>query len=114
MKITNNFIPHHDCKNCGECCGPVPINEKEYKEISKYVVVNKPKYNKENDVLECKFRVENNCSIYTVRPTLCRIMGVVKGMECSHGNSKNLDGTKFIDFNLRMIGVINSVIKTDY
>lgn len=108
------LIPKHDCKNCGECCGPVPINENEYSAISKYVNTNKPKYNKEHDILECKFRVDNHCSIYPVRPTLCKLMGVVKGMQCKYGNSANFNGAIFLEFKPKIKGLINVVVKTDY
>ena len=108
------LIPKHNCRNCGECCGPVPINEKEYKEIKAFINKNKPKYNKEHGFLECKFRVDNKCSIYEVRPTVCRLMGVTKGMTCNFGNSKELNGLKFMDMESKTVGLLNKVIKTDY
>jgi hypothetical protein len=35
--------------------------------------------------------------IYSVRPVICMLMGVVSGMTCPNGNSANIDGHKFID-----------------
>lgn len=110
----DNFIPQHNCRNCGMCCGPVPLNENEYKKINDFVIKNKPNYNKKNDFLTCKFRVDNKCAIYSVRPTICRLMGVVKGMECNYGNTFELDGTKFLDFTSRPKGLLNEIIKTNY
>lgn len=112
-----DFIPKHkNCKNCGGCCGPVPINNFEYKTIQNYVDINKPKYNKKTDFMTCKFRVDGCCSIYKVRPTLCKLFGVTKGMNCPNGNSYNIDGFKILNkqHKNKIKGLINEVIKTDY
>lgn len=109
------LIPKHTkCKGCGECCGPVPITEKEFTEINIYVVNNKPKYNKSAGKLQCKFRVDNKCSIYEVRPMMCRLMGVISGMTCKYGNSKNLNGLMFMDLKSKCAGLLNEVVRTKY
>ena len=105
-----NIIPSHKCKNCG----PVPINKKEFKKITEYVLKNKPKYNKDAAIMDCKFRVDGSCSIYSARPVLCKLMGVTQGMDCAYGNTKNIDGRKFIDTKQKIVGLMNLVIKTDY
>ena len=112
--MNNLNIPPHSCKNCGQCCGPIPINEIEYKEIKSFVHKNRPKYNKKASFINCKFRVDNKCSIYPVRPTLCKLMGVTKGMTCTYGNSKELNGRQFMDMKSKMVGLLNKVIKINY
>ena len=46
----------------------------------------------------CPFRDEKNkkCMIYDVRPIICKLFGVTKGMKCKNGNSCNIDGHKHI------------------
>ena len=98
-KINFDYIPvHTKCINCGECCGPVPISEKEYKEIKKYCIENNIEpYLKLNE-FDCPFRdhKRKKCNIYPVRPDMCKLFGVTKGMTCSNGNSCNIDGYKYI------------------
>lgn len=125
MKVKNRIdIPKHDkCTGCSECCGPVPINQKECDEITRFVKDKHPPYNKNAGIMDCKFRVDKNCtivndgagcSIYPVRPIICRLMGVTKGMMCNNGNSASIDGTEFIDRNIKIVGLLNNKIKTNY
>ncbi|WP_422445997.1 YkgJ family cysteine cluster protein [Thermoanaerobacterium sp. DL9XJH110] len=97
-------IPEHKCHNCGECCGPVMATEKEIEKIRKYVRDMPKEYkeklkNQEKAILTCPYRdIENKrCAIYPVRPTICRMFGVVKGMQCIYGNTAELDGSQFLD-----------------
>lgn len=108
------MIPSHNCKNCGACCGPVPISMKEFHEIVAYVKKHKPKYNKNNDNLTCKFRVDGRCSIYSVRPILCRLFGVTHGLNCINGNQFNINGRKYLDPNVKVVGLLNDSIRTNY
>ena len=103
-------LPKHNCKNCGQCCGPVPINAEEQRHIQNYVDSHEVEVNNEHDFITCKFRVKNKCSIYPVRPMLCRLMGVVEGMECAYGNSAKIDGSKHLKRGC--VGLLNDVIKT--
>ncbi|HJG96520.1 MAG TPA: YkgJ family cysteine cluster protein, partial [Romboutsia timonensis] len=73
-KINFDFIPPHlNCKNCGECCGLVPIGEKEYEDIKKYCIDNNV-IPKNVGIFDCPFRDNENkkCLIYEVRPEICR------------------------------------------
>lgn len=102
MKPLAPIPPHTNCQNCGDCCGPLPIGDKEFAAIADYVaqhpdaqmVAEQPK----SEPLVCIYRDEQNrrCSVYPVRPLICRLMGVCDGMECSHGNSAAIDGYAYI------------------
>ena len=95
-KIDFNFIPpHFNCDSCGGCCGPVPIDDKEYKEIKEYCIKNKVKPILYLDYT-CPFRDEKakKCMIYEVRPMICKLFGVAEGMTCKNGNSCNINGYK--------------------
>ena len=41
-------------------------------------------------------------------------MGVTKGMTCSNGNSKELNGYKFMNMESKIVGFLNKVIKINY
>lgn len=103
-------IPKHNCQNCGSCCGPVPITVQEQKTIQAYVDKNKPSINKQYDFLDCKFRVNHACSIYSVRPIVCRLFGVTKGLACPYGNTHEIDGAPFISKE-KSVGLLNDLIK---
>jgi Fe-S-cluster containining protein len=99
-KININFIPpHFNCKNCGECCGIVPISIKEYETIKNYCIGNNIKPLQKQTFFDCMFRDNKKglCLIYDVRPTICKLFGVTKGMDCDNGNSNNIDGRSFLD-----------------
>lgn len=78
-----------NCKGCTACCGPVPVNIKEMEEIQNYL---KKKSNKEikrlskqkRESFTCMFvdTQKKRCSIYAVRPQLCRNFGYAKGLQC--------------------------------
>ena len=67
-----NFV----CKNCGECCGPVPIIEEERKRIIAYLQKHhdvRLKAKQKDFSFTCVFRDEKNgCLIYPCRPKICR------------------------------------------
>lgn len=77
------------CTNCGDCCGPVPITKQEFNQIKRYVKdFSLAKFyrlkTQTNNPLECIFRdkATNTCSIYPVRPDICKMFGFYEGMIC--------------------------------
>lgn len=101
MNILIDMPRHKECQNCGECCGPVPASKNEIKVIKGYLENNPHIFDEIGKVesLTCIFRSEKEkkCYIYPVRPIVCRLMGVAKGLVCKNGNSANIDGCKFLD-----------------
>lgn len=74
-----NLTCKGQCNKCGQCCVPfIPITLEEYDTINKYIKDNNIEPNlpkvKGNDLyLHCPFLTdENKCSIYDVRPEVCR------------------------------------------
>ena len=79
LKVISNF----KCKeNCGECCGPIPINKKLFEK-------HKDKIQREikqivgdfylTEDLKCIFlNKETKCAIYEDRPQICRNYGIGK------------------------------------
>lgn len=92
-----NIPKHKNCTNCGRCCGLIPVMPDELKQIRDYVAKYKIKAVNIHSIT-CPFRDDKKkiCLIYPVRPIICRLMGVVKGMECPNGNTCELDGSKFL------------------
>lgn len=80
---TIDFTKDGKCSNCGGCCSNLlPLRDLEVIEIRQYVKINKikatnnqlaPLRSKVID-LTCPFRseAENKCTIYSVRPNICR------------------------------------------
>lgn len=98
-----NIPIHKGCRNCGECCGMVPVNLQEKDRISKYLKDNpeiRKNINKNIDEFDinCKFRNDKDkrCMIYPVRPTICMLMGVSKELHCKYGNSYEIDGKRLL------------------
>jgi hypothetical protein len=97
------IIPDHTrCVNCGECCGVFLLCESDIRKIVSYLKEHMEVLDiaetKKHKRLTCPFRDEKNkrCSIYPVRPVVCRLFGVAKGLECPNGNSHKIDGFPFI------------------
>lgn len=75
-------IPEFECEyNCGECCGPVGFAAAEWqrlpekREFSDFKTLNCPYLDK-----------DNQCSIYPLRPFICRLFGATDGlMRCPKG-----------------------------
>jgi Fe-S-cluster containining protein len=94
------------CK--AECCGMIPIPKKTYKKHKKKIpvknVIRIEKYNENiliytNNAL-CIFLLNNRCSIYSDRPTVCKVYGIEPRLPCPYVKS---DGTE------RSISEINKI-----
>lgn len=80
--VTNKIKSKFNCSNCGLCCGVVPITENEFDKIKRFVKKMSLQQiyrlkNQERTLLECIFfdKEKRNCSIYPVRPDICRMFG---------------------------------------
>lgn len=93
-----NIPEHKNCTNCGACCGIVPASIPEINAIRNYIAVNgiRPIHHREFGTCPFRDNEAKKCLIYPVRPTVCRLMGVAKGMKCLNGNTSEIDGEKFL------------------
>jgi len=75
------LLPNLHCKKlCHESCGPIGLSSLEYKRISNN------KELKTTKLLICPLLTNNGeCGVYKIRPMICRLWGIVKGMECPFG-----------------------------
>lgn len=71
-------LPSIACKGlCSDCCGPIYVNSFEWERMGR------PQWNKAS--LKCPVLVEKRCSVYEVRPLICRLWGLVDEMPCPWG-----------------------------
>lgn len=90
-------IPKIACKRkCQEACGVIPVQRPELKKIRKRAQVDIEKYVLDGpdgitmlfdaDKSRCPLLDdEGNCTVYDIRPFICRLFGVVEGMRCPEG-----------------------------
>lgn len=96
-----NIPAHTRCIGCGECCGPVPVSIEDMAKIARYVANSEYAQEvaaRQHAHLDCIFRdhLKGRCSIYPVRPVICRMFGVDVNLQCPNGNSANIDGSRIV------------------
>ena len=83
-------LPAMQCDvGCGDCCGIVPVTVTEYNAIERYI--------KEKGIIPtvttdgtCPLYQEGTCSVYPVRPLICKAFGHVEEMPCTRGYNTNV------------------------
>lgn len=75
-------LPRLECKRlCQDCCGPVPMSRLEWARI-----VQRLGHAPQGDEsLVCPMLVRGSCRVYTIRPIMCRLWGLVQAMACPFG-----------------------------
>ncbi len=99
-----NKIPEFHCKEgCGKCCG-VHLITAFLKEHGR-----KQQYAKE--ILDmCPYLDEKKrCTIYEVRPAICRLYGVVQAMQCPYRKAQQYLSDDEVISILRACGVLGTV-----
>lgn len=95
------FPPMRCDDGCGECCGPAPATQAEFDRVVAYVLEHKitPK----DQGITCPLYLDGKCSVYEVRPLICRAFGHAEGLSCSRGYNTNVP-TEVVDARLRANG----------
>jgi Fe-S-cluster containining protein len=80
-------IPTVACKGlCTEACGPLNMSEVERQRIAdRGVDIPTPDVLIGSGSLTCPALVDGRCSVYEVRPLICRLWGAVESLPCPHG-----------------------------
>lgn len=88
-------LPTFQCKEgCYDCCGPVELSRLEYMRCIRASgrtareVRQQMQNNLKQEIYTCPLLdpEKKQCSVYAVRPAICRLFGVVKGeLLCPHG-----------------------------
>jgi len=115
-------IPGIECKGCAECCGPTIWSNIEYLYIKRYLDKNNMQEKKYDDKfmsnltslkianLTCPYLIDKKCSIYPVRPFICRIFGVVNKLKCPQLNLPPLLSEEVVKQMFEEINLISSEI----
>jgi hypothetical protein len=83
LRAVYSQLPKLECKGlCLEFCGPVPTSPAERARIHKAAG---RKLITEAEAVCPYLSEEGRCTIYAIRPLMCRIWGMAEGMECPHG-----------------------------
>ena len=78
-------------EGCGDCCGLIPCTETEFKRVERYV--------KEKGITPiehtngtCPLYQDGKCSVYPVRPLICKLFGHSEAelMQCTRGYNVNI------------------------
>lgn len=70
------------CKGlCVESCGPIAMTGDEFRRISE-ASNSEPTVDSKGT---CSLLVGGKCSVYSVRPLICRLFGLIKKMNCPYG-----------------------------
>lgn len=74
-------LPNVECKQeCAESCGPIDMSRIEWQRIQKRLG-----FTPKAVSLTCPMLEQGLCSVYTVRPMICRLWAVVETMRCPWG-----------------------------
>lgn len=75
-------LPSIPCKGlCQDSCGPIAMTDFEYQRLIE-AAGSELTLTKTGD---CSMLKDGKCSVYSVRPLICRLWGLTKQMECPHG-----------------------------
>jgi Fe-S-cluster containining protein len=95
-------LPKINCRRlCQECCGPINMTELELRRLSEQFPA-LPSFAREmpialssgqvvsergfaTDCHQCPMLKDGACSVYPIRPMICRLWGLVQSMRCPHG-----------------------------
>lgn len=86
-------VPTIKCKgHCKDSCGPIEIHDEERRAIREKGVIipdhaiQLQQWRKEGTPLDCPaLSTEGRCTVYEVRPMICRIWGVTEDIRCPWG-----------------------------
>ena len=88
-----NRIPQFNCKHCHKCCGPIFWFKTEEILMKDYMKKHKIENIKWTDVefkkndMKCPFLKNDRCSIYQVRPIVCRLQGNIPDLPCRYNKN---------------------------
>ncbi len=86
-------IPSFECKHCQQCSNPIMWFKPEDINIRTYLKKNHLTYlsctdeDFKKNQMKCPYLQRNRCSIYLVRPIVCRLQGNISELYCP--NNKN-------------------------
>lgn len=93
LQYIYNRIPPVDCQHCQACCRvifwfqPEEIMIREYLQQHgrEYITWTEDEFRQHD--MKCPYLENNRCSIYPVRPVICRLQGTIPELPCKHNKS---------------------------
>lgn len=74
-------LPTIACKGlCADSCGPIAMTPAEFGRIAE-----RTGSEPVATTMTCPLLANERCTVYDIRPTICRLWGVVESMPCPHG-----------------------------
>lgn len=74
-------LPRLDCQGfCSESCGPIGMSVRERTRI-----LERSGPVKSDSSGTCSMLAERRCTVYEIRPMVCRLWGLVRSMPCPYG-----------------------------
>jgi Fe-S-cluster containining protein len=74
-------LPRLDCQQkCDSACGPIAMSFVEWERIKKKVG-----YEPRPTSIDCPLLRSGLCSVYPIRPMICRLWGIIETMPCPWG-----------------------------
>jgi len=94
-------VPSFECKHCLKCSNPIwwfkpeEINIREYlkQHHLNYLTFSFEEFKKNQ--MRCPYLQGNRCTIYPVRPIVCRLQGTIKELPCPYNKKPLLDGGQY-------------------
>lgn len=108
------FPPMRCDDGCGDCCGPVPVTRDELGAVRRYIEREGIKA-VDRGALTCPF-YDGRCTIYPVRPFICRAFGHTPRLKCSRGYNTNISDrqvTMAIVARGPAVGLLHSLISVE-
>ena len=77
------MLPHIECqRRCQKACGPILMSQAESDRIAERI----GRMPKDTKDLSCPMLSPmGNCTIYDIRPAICRLYGLTKALRCRFG-----------------------------
>ena len=101
--IAYPVLPIMQCDpGCTECCKFAPCTKDEFYNIQEYVKKNGIKPIRQEG--QCPLYIDGKCSVYEVRPLICRLYGHHEAMTCPRGYNVNI-GPEYMETVRRMAAI---------
>jgi hypothetical protein len=84
-------LPKLDCKGlCQACCGPIGMTPVEHERMAERNQPMKVEHQRDGVLFSTAWTCpqlagNGRCTVYAVRPMVCRLWGLVRSMACPHG-----------------------------
>jgi uncharacterized protein len=86
-------VPSFDCKHCHQCSSPImwfkpeEINIKEFLKLHHlpYLTLSDEEFRLNR--MKCPYLENDRCSIYPVRPLVCRLQGTISNLPCPYNSN---------------------------